>query len=267
MSIQFQLAILLLPVIFAIQACTKPAIPVELSFAVQYGDSSISCTDSAVGIQLTDLRFFVHDIELMDESGADLEFQMAEDDRWQDGIVALIDLENGQGACLNGSVEMNGSIQGTVRANGVHKITFSLGIPEALNHLDPVTVQPPRNFTAMHWHWLNGYKFLRTGAISGVDGYSLHLGSSHCDGVPGSFNCRTANRPRVVISDFDPARQEIILDIKNLFEGIDFKDGRAGDCSSGPDQSDCGAPFRTLGIEPQKPSDVAPGVFRAVAHE
>jgi uncharacterized repeat protein (TIGR04052 family) len=267
MSPRYPLAILFLPVILSVQACSKPATPVELGFSVRYGDSNISCTESADGIQLTDLRFFVHNIKLTDPSGADLEFQMADDDRWQDGIVALIDLENGQGACLNGSVEMNGSIQGTVRGYGVHNITFSLGIPEALNHLDPVTAQPPRNYTAMHWHWLNGYKFLRTGAVSGADGYTLHLGSSRCDGVPGSFDCRTGNRPRASISNFNPADQEIILDVKNLFEGIDFKDGLAEDCSSGPDEGDCDAPFRKLGIDPRGPTDVTPGIFRLVARE
>lgn len=255
----------LLPVLalIVLPACTRPATPVDLVFAARYGDANISCIESADGVQLTDLRFFVHDIRLLDASGNDADFHMADDGTWQDGVVALVDLENGQGACLNGSPEMNATIKGTVRSGPVHSISFRLGVPEDANHLDPMTAPPPRNYTAMHWHWLNGYKFVRAGVRTDTDGFGLHLGSSRCDGVPGSFSCRSPNRPNVTVWGFDPANNQVILDINKLFEGIDLKDNIAGDCSSGPDQRDCANPFRVLGLDTAQPSDALPGTFRA----
>jgi uncharacterized repeat protein (TIGR04052 family) len=248
---------------FLLLACAEPREAIEISFAVRYGEAGISCTDAVDGVWLSDLRFFVHDVRVLDESGQDLAFRMADDRRWQDGVVALIDLENGQGACENGSPDMNALLRGTLRRGSMNSVNFRLGIPAEQNHLDPMTAPPPRNSTAMHWHWLTGYKFVRAAVRTDTDGFSLHLGSSHCGGAPGTFLCQTPNRPSIALGAFDASRQQVILDVKKLFEGIDLKDSIASDCSSGPGQATCALPFRALGLGAPQPSDATPGTFRA----
>jgi uncharacterized repeat protein (TIGR04052 family) len=248
---------------FLLLACSESREAIEISFAVRYGEAGISCADAVDGVSLSDLRFFVHDVRVLDESGQDLAFRMADDRRWQDGVVALIDLENGQGACENGSPDMNDTVRGTVRSGSANGVHFFLGVPADKNHLDPMTAPPPRNSTAMHWHWLTGYKFVRAAVRTDSDGFSLHLGSSHCDGAPGTFTCRTPNRPSVALGDFDPSGQQVILDIKKLFEGIDLKDSVASDCSSGPGEATCAIPFRALGLDATQSSELVTGVFRA----
>lgn len=245
---------------FLLLACSGPRESVEFTFAVRYGDAAISCTAAADGVQLTDLRFFVHDVRVLDESGRDTEFRLADDGRWQDGVVALIDLEDGQGACENGSPAVNAKLRGTLRGGSTYRVAFRLGVPTNQNHLDPMTAPPPRNVTAMHWHWLTGYKFVRAAVRTDTDGFSFHLGSSHCDGAPGTFACRTPNRPNVVLAQFDPSRELVILDIKKLFEDVDLNDGIPSDCSSGPGEPACAAPFLALGLG--TPQSLEPTAFR-----
>lgn len=244
-------------------ACAEPREAVEITFAVRYGDARISCTEAVDAVQLSELRFFVHDIRVLHESGQDADFRLVNDGRWQDGTVALVDLEDGQGACENGSPELNATLKGTLRPGQAASLSFVLGVPAEQNHLDPMTAPPPRNLTAMHWHWLTGYKFVRAAVRTETDGFSLHLGSSHCDGAPGTFHCQVKNRPVVTLAAFDPARQQIIFDIKKLFEVIDLTDGMPSDCSSGPDEVACRGPFQALGLDVPQPSGVQAGIFRS----
>jgi hypothetical protein len=62
--------------------------------------------------------------------------------------------------------------------SNVEQINFSVGVPEAINHLD-ITQYPIGHFLSfqtpsMHWGWTSGYKLLL------IDGY----GDSNGDGIP-----------------------------------------------------------------------------------
>jgi uncharacterized repeat protein (TIGR04052 family) len=188
---------------------------------------------------------------------------MVDDGRWQDGRIALLDFEDGQGGCMNGSTELNMTVKGIAPDGPFESIAFSIGVPDDLNHLDPVTARAPLNYTVMHWHWLSGYKFIRAAIGTEKDGFYLHLGSSRCDGSAAGFICKSPNRVKVLISSFDPARQKIIFDLKKLFEDIDLTDGIPGDCSSGPDQPSCAGPFRALAVGIDGASNRSSEVFRA----
>ncbi len=45
-------------------------------------------------------------------------------------------------------------------------LEFKIGVPETLNHIDPLTAVSPLNYTDMHWHWASGYKFFRAGLVT-----------------------------------------------------------------------------------------------------
>ncbi|MGH8224177.1 MAG: hypothetical protein ACREQZ_14505, partial [Woeseiaceae bacterium] len=57
------------------------------------------------------------------------------------------------------------------------------------------------------------------------------------------------NRVQVRLDDFDSARDLIVIDLAQLFAGVDFEDGAAGDCSSGAAERACGEPFHALGLD------------------
>ena len=243
-------AVGLLPVICG---CADRVTPVELNFSAGYGDHTLSCTGASAGLQLTDLRFFVYDLKLIDQDGRPIPVGLLADGLWQDGNVALLDFEDGQGACINGSVESNRSVRGVVAGKNdggpSRGISLTVGVPPDRNHRDPMTAKAPLNYTAMHWHWLNGYKFMRVGVSNESDHFWMHLGSSHCDGsISDGIECRVSNRVAVTLGDFDPSQDRIVIDLEPLVTAVNLADGVGSDCSSGPDEIACGAAFAAFGL-------------------
>jgi len=61
--------------------------------------------------------------------------------------------------------------------------------------------------------------------------------------------CRFPNRILVELPDFVPGENGVQIDLAALVAGIDLDDGKANDCSSGPAEASCNAPFAALGID------------------
>jgi len=122
-------------------------------------------------------------------------------------------------------------------------------VPFSLNHANPMTAGPPLDDSDMHWHWRSGYKFLRAGVRTEKDGFWIHVGSTGCEGTVGHItSCRSPNRIQIELPEFTPGESAVAIDLAALAAGIDLDDGEPGDCSSGPAESSCVAPFGALGI-------------------
>lgn len=240
---------LFLIVIAACASCAPERHPVEIRFDVRLDGEPVSCT-SVGDRRLTDLRFYVSDVRLHDASGDWQSVALTADDVWQNDKVALIDLETGEGACLNGTSEVNAVVRGTVQTNSESGLAFRIGVPPSLNHADPLAAGAPLGYTEMHWHWASGYKFMRAGVETDDDGFFLHLGSNRCEGTIGDIKgCRGANRVAVELSDFIAGDNVVVIDVGTLFAGVDLQDGEPGGCMSGPANRVCEAPFDALGID------------------
>lgn len=247
-------------------ACTSQTSEIEIPFSVLYNGEPLSCNEPAAGTSMTDLRFYVYDFHLLASDGREIPIALSPDDFWQTEAVALLDFENGKGACINGSERTNTIIRGRYEPAEIQGLSFRVGVPEILNHEDALTAEAPLNFTDMHWHWASGYKFLRAGVETGTDGFWIHLGSSRCEGTIGDIQgCRAANRPNVIIAKFTPGQDQVAVDLGELFSGIDFSDGTKSDCSSGPAESTCAAPFDALGIDFESGNTVS--LVRAIRGE
>ena len=237
-------------IVLTVVACVREPHPVDIGFEVRLNGEPISCAAGIDGVQLTDLRFYVSEVRLRNTEGGWQALSMAVDDTWQSDGVALIDLEDGQGACLNGTAAMNAVLRGSVPAAPGTGLAFTIGVPHSLNHADPLSAAAPLSYTIMHWHWASGYKFIRAGIETEDDGYFLHLGSNRCEGTIGDIKgCIGGNRPAVELDHFTPDTTVVVLDIGVLFAGVDFEDGTDGRCMSGPSNPQCEAPFRALGID------------------
>ena len=241
---------IILIIVLIVIACVPTRHPVEIRFEVQLNGKPILCASGIDGIQLTDMRFYVSEVRLRDSEGGWQALSMVVDDTWQTDGVALIDLEDGHGACLNGTAAMNNVLRGSVPAAPGTGLAFTIGVPHSLNHTDPLIAAAPLSYTIMHWHWASGYKFIRAGIETGDNKYFLHLGSNRCEGIIGDIKgCTGDNRPDVKLESFTPGDHVVVIDIGALFAGVDLQGGTDGGCMSGPSNTQCEAPFRALGLD------------------
>ncbi|MFN8672677.1 MAG: metallo-mystery pair system four-Cys motif protein [Candidatus Sericytochromatia bacterium] len=237
---------------------------------------NIGTTKSKVNI--TDFRFYIHDVKLVDEKGKETKLDLTQDKKWQDGNVALLDFENKSGDCSSGTTEINKEISGSI-AKGLYKgIKFTVGVPFDKNHQDVTKANSPLNLTSMFWVWNSGYKFMRLDLkTTGLpQGYFLHLGSTGCmvdtaktmsikhegedhaatsmsanANVPPSM-CKNPNRPEISLTDFNYEKDSITLDLDALFSNSNVdtnQDKSPSGCMSTPDDQDCKTIFNNLGLD------------------
>lgn len=249
-NFRIRIVALLLPAVLLSGGCTSRTHPLEIPFGVHIDGESVGCTRAANGVRLTDLRLFVHDVRLVARSGETVGVTLRDVPPWQGGQVALLDFEDGTGACRNGTAGTNTVVQGDAPAGDYAGLTLRIGLPESLNHANPLQAVPPLDHTAMHWHWLTGYKFLRAGFAADSDHFWIHLGSTRCSGTASEpQGCLNANRPHVTLPDFVPGQSLVVLDLQALATAGRLGDGESSDCSSGPTEASCEQPFNALGLD------------------
>jgi uncharacterized repeat protein (TIGR04052 family) len=221
-------------------ACERER-PVTIEFRAEADGVPIRCV--AGGRALTDLRFYVHDVALIGADGEPAPVRMDDAAPWQTERLALIDLEDGEGACDSGSPNVRGLITGHARIEEYSGLTFTLGVPFDLNHANPVEAKAPLDQTVMHWHWLAGYKFMRAGLLEDGRQTWVHIGSTGCKGRVGAIEgCDRPNRIAVGIPGFDPDADVVAVDLGALFKGRDGDES----CMSEPQNPTCDAIFANL---------------------
>lgn len=261
---------------------TPAHIDLELEFAARVGQAPFVCgqrypAPGHEGLFLvpTDLRFYISEVELINRRGQAVPLQLAQDNPWQHGTLALLDFEPGSGACRNGTAPLNTRISGTLPAGDYRGLRFTLGVPFEDNHRLPTLAPSPLNLTALFWVWQSGYKFFKFDArtpdgSAGASGFSIHLGSTGCSSASRTTAparpCRFPNRVSVTLQAFEPQQQRVVLDIAALLQGsrVDFNSPETPPgCMSGQDDPDCRTVFRQLGL----PFGPAPGgqqrIFRS----
>lgn len=227
-------------------ACSEAPAPLQVEFIATYAGSAVSC-DGPAGASMTDLRFYVHNLRLEDATGEVHPVQLEPGD-WQQPGLAMLDLEDGSGNCINGTTVTNAVVRGTVSGENFRALEFTLGVPFAQNHADPLQAESPLGDADMHWHWRGGYKFLRAGIKSDTDGFWLHLGSTGCTGtIQNITGCTAPNRVTVRLENFTPG-DAIAVDLAALVSHDMLADSTPTDCSSGPAEKHCATAFAALGL-------------------
>lgn len=238
---------------------------IELQFDVRLAGERVACgqTLPALGANrregsLRDLRFFVHDVQLIDRDGVHVALQLSDDGLWQSSGVALLDFEDGSADCENGSPELNAQLFGTAPDGDYVGLAFRIGVPEALNHLDPFQQAAPFGNSGLHWGWTQGYKFLRLdlglGAADGqaADGYEIHLGSDGCSREGKKIRCERQNVAQVELRSFDAQRDKVVLDLSALLASVDLvrrpDEEAVPGCTSKADDDDCAPVFEAFGL-------------------
>lgn len=254
--------------------------PVTIRFAAKVGNQSFSCGSNyrlgqpATNQTLSDFRFYISDVALIDETGKTVPVTLEQDGKWQYQTVALLDFENKTGACTNGTVEMRDRIVGTVPKGNYTGLKFSLGIPFDLNHEDATLAPSPLNLTGLWWNWRLGYKFVRIDLQSSTmaqsthqqqkqdshsteeasSGFPIHLGSTGCQGETTSekpTSCSNANRASVILTQFDAAANVVVADLERLVAQSNLDQNQpktAPGCMSEPNDNDCTSIMTNLGL-------------------
>ena len=247
----------------------------SIQFAAEANNVAMNCATVLTGMgsansnaTLRDLRFYVHDVQLID--GQDNSYPLTlESKDWQGQGVALLDfVERGEN-CAGDTKQTHTAITGTAdipASASVQGLAFTLGVPSALNHADRLAAAAPLDRASLHWNWQNGYKHMRIdvapdGGVSrpsdagfSSTAWNFHLGSTDCAGNPQlgeSVSCGRPNRVRVELDDFDPALQVIVLDYEALVAARDLGQDEAGapGCMSGASDPECASLFNALGMD------------------
>lgn len=213
-------------------------------------------------IELTDFRFYVHDVQLVTASGQAVPVTLEQDGQWQHDNLALLDFENAAGACGNGTPATNTSVRGQVPAGDYAGLRFRVGVPFALNHQDASTAPAPLDITRLFWNWNAGYKFLRIDlrrpdAPEGeAQGWNVHLGSTGCtptgDRTAPATSCANEYRPEIELTGFNHGVNTVVADYGRLLAGTDLTvntPGTASGCQSFPGDADCPPVMNRFGLD------------------
>lgn len=251
-----------------------------IRFSAVMGNQPVRCNQLITGLgargdsaQLTDLRFYVSDVQLIRADGVEVPLTLPANSAWQytpngGAGVTLIDLEDGSGRCSDeGDAGTNPLLTGSVPAGRYVGIRMVLGVPYGLNHTNTAQAPAPLDVYAMDWSWMAGRKFAKI-EVSQPVGMSwrpederprqpttfyVHLGSTGCEGTPQTpaHRCTKANRGAIHLPAFDSTTQNIAVDIQALFAGTDLSinQGDAAGCMSAGTDLDCLRIFEALGID------------------
>ena len=239
----------------------------HIAFDLQLDGTTVACDTDLVGlgsasttVQLLDARLFVFDLELSGPTSGTLSLSPADDGAWQAAGVTLLDFEDATGLCAaTGSAATNDRVMVEVPDGDWDTLTFSIGVPFAENHKDPVTQPVPLSLSSMYWSWQGGHKFARidvraSGAETGS--WNFHLGSTGCSSSSSlsapELPCDKPNIPRIAV-DFDPRQDVVVFDLAALFSGADLTantEATPPGCMSNPaDSAECTPLFTNLGMD------------------
>jgi uncharacterized repeat protein (TIGR04052 family) len=249
--------------LFLFTACLWGQEAVTIRFRAVVGEAELACGRKYPGIGTTrstitprDFRFYVHNLRLLDEAGKEVPVELQQDD-WQLDDVALLDFEDGTGACDNGTPETRREVVGKVPGGGKYRgLRFTLGVPMEKNHTDLLAMPSPLNLTAMGWMWNSGRTFARLdfSSTGAPRGWTLHLGSTGC--TPNDTmttiptKCAAPNRPEVELAGFDPAQDVVLADLAALLEGsnVDKVVKPLTGCMADRDTPACGPVLARFGL-------------------
>lgn len=265
----------------ACQAAPAKQQPVAINFALIADGKEVGCGaslpnlgSSRVESRLREARFYVYGVKLIDAKGARTPVALAQND-WQYADLALLDFKDARGGgapCSETNPAKNTTINGTAPQAAYVGLEFSVGVPTeaqvegktvALNHSSTETAPPPLDIAFMAWNWQAGRKFMAVeidppSLIAKADGskarnWMVHFGSAGCKGNPATGEivaCERENRLTVIFDRFDPKTQRVDFDLTTLFQDSDLLVDRGGavGCMSAPDDPECPAIFKALGL-------------------
>lgn len=234
---------------FVINSCAKPTQEVSIAFNLSYHGQSISCKNPVEALKLRDFRLYLHNIQLQNNQGQWQSIELSQDKQWQNANTVLLDFENGQQSCSNGNSVMNNRIIGMIAQADYQAIRFTLGVPFADNHQNPLLAHAPLNESSMHWHWQSGYKFVRAEFNYNDSPRRVHIGSLNCQGeIDNISHCESPNRATITIENFSPSDNQLDIRLDGLFDTTAQQDAPKVTCMGSDEKPWCDNALQWLGL-------------------
>jgi cytochrome c peroxidase len=267
----------------ALSGCNNPhradgaeGTDVEIQFDVRVGEQPVRCGRALPGLgvngratTLKDLRFYVHDVRLIDRAGKQVALELLDDGEFQAQNVGKLDFEDQSGACANGTLSTNAVLRGKAPSGDYRGLSFRVGVPHELNHENPLKIEKPLGMAGgLWWGWQLGHIFFKLELAMAespddrANTFPVHLGAEECVGNLKAYTCDRENVPLVVLDDFAPRRDKVVLDLAALLAEStlanrplapskaeeDDKPVTAG-CAGAKNDPDCEPLFTALGLE------------------
>ena len=234
---------------------------VSLKFSASVSAEAVACgtrttlvgkgnSGNGTAPDVKDFRLYVSDVQVATATGEFVSVKLAESD-WQQKNVALLDFEDGTSSCTAGTSETRLVVEGTAPEADYSRVRFTIGVPEALNHLNQETATAPLNTGGLYWSWAGGYKHARID----VAGWNIHLATTGCtlDNNNENLDCSKSrpNRPTYTLENVDLASSTINFDYAELVSGADISTdtGGAKGCMSSASDPECATLFTNLGLD------------------
>lgn len=213
---------------------------VNLNFETLVAGQSVTFNDTnqtvdGKTVKFKDFRYYISEVKLIRADGSTADVTLDNENNWQNSGVALVDFETFK------TSDIRSKVTGSVLLGNYSGIQFTVGVPDALNHLDRTTASAPLNIGSMTWAWSSGYKHANIEfSINNDAGYTqLHLGSTTCNAAP-NYGCTKKFRASIqLLGQINPSDQKIALDVDKLLVG--YSSAGAVSCMPGT-----GAPCNTL---------------------
>jgi uncharacterized repeat protein (TIGR04052 family) len=225
----------------------------NVQFRAMIGSEPWSCSGTyAMGSPPSEarpnhLRLFVHDVALIRDDGQAVPL-ILEENIWQGNFadvgrtVGFLDFDDATGNCRFTDPETNTLITGFAPADARYVgLSFEIGVPPELNHLDAGLAPSPLNRPGMWWSWQDGMVTLRAAFdtlsndshrpetaddTTHPGGWQLWMAETvigACTEAPiGQFQCPEEQQPRVVFDAFDASLDVVSLDFGQLLSEVDL---------------------------------------------
>lgn len=232
--------------------------------------------DQNYSIGVSDLRFFVSNIQFFDTSGTtitttldDTNFQL----NHEAGTVALIDFTSTEPSTYcaqaqEGTARTNTVITGSSSSDAIASISFDIGVPQSLMKAVIAATDnlndTPSPLSELYWSWASGYRHfvmnfttMDTTHTDMVENSGLHIGSRDCGGATKALSdqdeCGLLNTPKVLLNNFNPADDIITVDVAAILNNAKNTDFTMGDnfglqCHSAATQAACASLFPNFGL-------------------
>ncbi len=215
----------------------------NITFQPYFNDTAISCS-SAISHSnkhwsYTQLQFFISNIELKNGAG-----------QWQQALLEHSPYQTKQAALLgeqcyadqksNNKANWVLQLDSNSKLNEATDIRFTLGLPFAINHLNPLTQESPLNIPSMFWSWQIGHKFLRLEMVTKDDTWLYHLGSIGCSASSPMRSpeqeCRYPNRYEFELP-LNKQHKLLKFELASLLNNVTLSAHTS--CQSSPDSFSC----------------------------
>ncbi|WP_158089118.1 MbnP family copper-binding protein [Cognaticolwellia mytili] len=148
-------------------------------------------------------------------------------------------------------------------------VRFTLGVPFASNHLNPISQDSPLNLPSMFWVWQTGHKFMRAEFSSLNEQWLFHLGSTGCKSssvMRGPKSpCLYPNSVNFELPVVEGEGKQLVLNVNlaQLLKKVVLT--QASSCQSEQDSASCQQLFSNLFVDEESTEKLAiDSVFNAV---